>query len=161
MNTGRGGTANANTDNTTDDGQAHRRHRGRDRDGNRWNWHHHNWDRHHHHRDWWHRHYTRFVIFGGGYYYWNSGFWYPAYGYDPYFSTYAYDAPIYAYNDLSPEQVMANVQAELSRRGYYRGQIDGTYGPQTRSALIRYQQDTGLHASGILDQATLESLGMY
>ncbi|MBA3272930.1 MAG: hypothetical protein H0T11_03535, partial [Chthoniobacterales bacterium] len=130
VNTGGMGAANAGNDNPTDDGQAHRRPRGRDRDGNRWNWHHHNWDRNHHHRDWWHRHYTRFVIFGGGYYYWNSGFWYPAYGYDPYFSTYTYDAPIYAYDDLSPEQVMANVQAELSRRGYYNGPIDGTYGPQ-------------------------------
>jgi len=101
------------------------------------------------------------VLFGGGYYYWNSGFWYPAYGYDPYFNSYAYDAPIYGYNDLPPEQVMANVQAELSRLGYYHGAIDGTYGPQTRAALLSYQQAYGLPVTGMLDQATVESLGMY
>ncbi|MBA2743539.1 MAG: peptidoglycan-binding protein, partial [Chthoniobacterales bacterium] len=132
----------------------------RDRDGQRRHWHR-DWDRTHHHRDWWRNHYTRFVLFCGGYYYWDAGFWFPAYGYDPYFSTYAYDAPIYGYNDLSPEQVMANVQAELSRLGYYQGAIDGAYGPQTREALLSYQQESGLPITGILDQATLESLGMY
>ena len=131
------------------------------RDRHRRHWHHRDWDRHHHHRDWWRNHYTRFVLFGGGYYYWNSGFWYPAYGYDPYFNSYAYDAPIYGYNDLPPEQVMANVQAELSRLGYYHGAIDGTYGPQTRAALLSYQQAYGLPVTGMLDQATVESLGMY
>ncbi len=131
------------------------------RDRHRRHWHHGDWDRHHHHRDWWRSHYTRFVLFGGGYYYWNSGFWYPAYGYDPYFNSYAYDAPIYGYNDLPPEQVMANVQAELSRLGYYHGAIDGTYGPQTRAALLSYQQAYGLPVTGMLDQATVESLGMY
>ncbi len=130
-------------------------------DRNRRHWHHGDWDHHHHHRDWWRSHYTRFVLFGGGYYYWNSGFWYPAYGYDPYFSSYSYDAPIYGYNDLPPEQVMANVQAELSRLGHYHGAIDGTYGPQTRAALLSYQQGYGLPVTGLLDQATLESLGMY
>ena len=54
-----------------------------------------------HNRDWWRRNYNRFALCGGGYYYWNSGWWYPAYGYDPYFSTYAYDAPIYSYNGLA------------------------------------------------------------
>ena len=53
------------------------------------------WDRTHHDRAWWRSHYNRFAVFGGGYYYWNTGYWYPAYGYDPYFSTYSYDAPIY------------------------------------------------------------------
>lgn len=132
----------------------------RDREGQRRHWHR-DWDRTHHHRDWWRNHYTRFVLFCGGYYYWDAGFWFPAYGYDPYFSTYAYDAPIYSYDDLSPEQVMANVQAELSRLGYYQGAIDGTYGPETREALLSYQQASGLQITGILDQATLESLGMY
>ncbi len=135
----------------------------RDRQGdrNRRHWHNDNWDRNHHDCDWWRSHYTRFALFGGGYYYWNYGFWYPAYGYDPYFSSYAYDAPIYAYNDLSPEQVMANVQAELSRLGYYHGPIDGSYGPLTRAALLSYQQAFGLAMTGVLDQATVESLGMY
>jgi hypothetical protein len=117
-------------------------------------------DRNHHHRDWWRSRYNRFALFGGGYYYFNSGYWYPAYGYDPYFSTYTYDAPIYGYNDQDPGQVMADVQGELARRGYYYGAIDGTYGPQTRTALLRFQRESGLAATGIIDQPTLESLGL-
>ena len=39
----------------------------------------------HHDRHWWRSHYnTTFVLFGGGYYYWDAGYWYPAYGYNPY-----------------------------------------------------------------------------
>lgn len=120
------------------------------------NWHH-NHSRHD--RNWWRSRYNRFERFGGGYYYLDAGFWYPAYGYDSYYSTYAYDAPIYSYNDLSPEQVMSNVQAELARRGYYYGAIDGTYGQQTREALLRYQEENGLAVTGMVDQPTLESLG--
>ena len=120
------------------------------------NWNH---DRNHHRRDWWRSRYNRFALFGGGYYYLNSGYWYPAYGYDPYFSTYSYDAPIYSYNDQDPGQVMSDVQAELARRGYYYGAIDGTYGPQTRAALLRYQRENGLATTGMVDQPTLESLG--
>lgn len=120
----------------------------------------HNWHRGHHDRSWWTSRYSRFALFGGGYYYWNSGYWYPAYGYDPYFSTYTYDAPIYSYNDLDPGQVIANVQAELQNRGYNPGGVDGTYGPMTRRALLRYQTDNGLPATGEIDRDTLGSLGL-
>jgi hypothetical protein len=134
----------------------------RNGNGNR-NWagnHHGNWDRNHHHRDWWRSRYNRFALFGGGYYYWNSGYWYPAYGYDPYFSTYSYDAPIYSYNDLDPGQVVASVQTELQRLGYNPGAVDGTYGPATRRALLDYQRDTGLPVTGEIDSNTLGSLGL-
>ena len=122
--------------------------------------HHGNWDRNHHHRDWWRSRYNRFALFGGGYYYWNSGYWYPAYGYDPYFSTYSYDAPIYGYNDLDPGQVVASVQTELQNRGYNPGAVDGTYGPATRRALLDYQRDSGLPVTGEIDSDTLGSLGL-
>lgn len=125
-----------------------------------WRRRHGNWNRHHHNRSWWRSNFTRFALFGGGYYYWNGGYWYPAYGYDPYFSTYSYDAPIYAYNDQDPGQVIANVQVELQRRGYNPGGVDGTYGPMTRSALIRYQSDNGLEPTGEIDEDTLNSLGL-
>lgn len=119
-----------------------------------------NWDRQRRTRSWWRSHYTRFAVFGGGYYYWNGGYWYPAYGYDPYFSTYSYDAPIYSYNDEDPGQVIANVQAALQQRGYDPGAVDGTYGPNTREALLNFQQDNGLQPTGQIDEATLNSLGM-
>ena len=160
-----------NNDNNDNDG------RGRNRNGRNWqerheNWHnnhagdanfsqaHRRWHRGHQNRDWWRSRYSRFALFGGGYYYWNSGYWYPAYGYDPYFSTYSYDAPIYGYNDLEPGQVIANVQAELQQRGYNPGGVDGQYGPMTRRALLNYQRDNGLPVSGEIDESTLDSLGL-
>lgn len=118
------------------------------------------WDRCDHNRSWYRNNFARFAFFGGGCYYLNSGYWYPAYGYDPYFTTYSYDAPIYAYNDQDPAEVVANVQAELERLGYYIGGVDGTYGPTTRRALLRYQSDNGLPTTGEIDEETLSSLGL-
>jgi Putative peptidoglycan binding domain len=122
----------------------------------RFNWH------ERHDRDWWRNHWghTRFVIFGGGYYFWNSGYWYPAYGYDPAYSTYQFDEPIYGYNELPPGQVITNVQVQLQREGYYNGEIDGLIGPATRSALARYQADHGLLVTRAVDEPTLEMLGL-
>ena len=120
---------------------------------------HRRWHRQHQSRDWWRSRYSRFALFGGGYYYWNAGYWYPAYGYDPYLCTYTYNAPIYAYNDMDPGEIIASVQQELQRLGYYRGALDGTYGPLTRWALLNYQRDTGLPVTGEIDQTTLASLG--
>jgi Putative peptidoglycan binding domain len=120
----------------------------------------HHWDKVHRDHAYWSSHYNRFAIFGGGYYYWNNGFWYPAYGYDPAYSTYAYDAPIYAYNNQEPAQVVADVQNALGQAGYDPGPVDNTYGPQTRDALVRYQTDNGLPESGQIDEATLASLGL-
>jgi len=98
-------------------------------------------------------------VFGGGTYYLHQNYWYPAYGYNPYFNSYTYDAPLYAYNGMSPAQVIAGVQAELQRMGYYRGVVDGSFGPMTRRALVRYQEEQGLPVSGQIDEETLYSLG--
>lgn len=112
-------------------------------------------------RAWYRNNYKRFAIFAGGYYYWDRGYWYPAYGYDPVYSTYRYDEPIYGYNGLDPRQVIVNVQVELKRRGYYRnGAIDGLLGPMTRRALARYQRDRGLYVTRSIDGPTLAALGL-
>lgn len=111
-----------------------------------------------HDRDWWHHHHPRIVLVFGSPYFWNSGFWYPAWGYDP-GAYYPYDGPIYAYNDLPPDQVIANVQAELQAQGYYHGEVDGLLGPLTRAALANYQRDRGLYITSAIDQPTMESLG--
>ena len=121
-----------------------------------------NFDRNHrrwHNREWWRRNYTRFALFGGGYYYWNSGYWYPAYGYHPSYSTYSYDAPLYGYNGLPPGQVIAMVQTQLQQRGYYDSAVDGTYGPRTEQALLNFQADAGISMTGEIDQDTLSALG--
>lgn len=119
-----------------------------------------NFSRDRHDRSWWRSRYNRIVLFGGGYYYWNDGYWYPAYGYDPYYSTYAYDEPIYGYNDLAPGQVIANVQTALQEQGYYRDAIDGLIGPNTRAALSNYQRDHGLPVTAAIDGPTLQALGL-
>ena len=112
-----------------------------------------------HDRDWWRHNHSRIVFVFGGPYYWNSGYWYPAWGYDP-GAYYAYDGPIYGYNDLPPDQVIANVQTALQQQGYYQGEVDGLLGPQTRAAIADYQRATGLAETAAIDQPTLESLGM-
>ena len=115
-----------------------------------------------HGRAWWVSRFphTRFVLFGGGYYYWWGGYWYPAYGYDPYYSTYPYDGPIYGYNNYAPGQVIENVQVALRDQGYYHGAIDGLIGPQTRAALARYQKSHGLVVTSAVDEPTLVTLGL-
>ncbi len=104
--------------------------------------------------------YDRFALFAGGYYYFDRGYWYPAYGYDNRYSTYRFDEPIYGYNSLDPSQVIVNVQRELRREGYYRGSIDGMIGPMTRTALARYQRDRGLYVTRSIDGPTLAALGL-
>lgn len=116
--------------------------------------------RQHRHRDWWRSHYTRFALFGAGYYFWDSGYWYPAYGYDPAYNTYSYEEPIYGYNDLEPGQVIASVQTELQRLGYYRYAVDGQMGPMTRAAIADFQRDNGLAITSAIDEPTLQTLGL-
>ena len=120
----------------------------------RWNW------REHHNRDWWRRSNYRLVRYGGGYWYWNSGWWYPAYGYDPYYSHYVYDGPIFGYGYAAPGDVTVEVQRALAQQGYYYGPIDGILGPGTRSAIQRYQINHGLAVTAAIDEQTLYTLGL-
>ena len=112
-----------------------------------------------HERNWWRNHYNRVVFVYGGWYAWNAGYWIPAWGYDSN-AYYAYDGPIYAYNNLPPDQVIANVQAALQEQGYYQGEVDGLLGPLTRAAVADYQRDHGLYITSAIDRPTLSSLGM-
>jgi hypothetical protein len=114
-----------------------------------------------HDRHWYSSRYKRVELIGGGYYYWNNGYWYPAWGYDPSAEYYAYDAPIYVgQRALPPDRVIADVQAVLQHMGYYTGEVDGLLGPLTRQALTAYQADRGLATTAVIDEPTLNSLGM-
>jgi hypothetical protein len=117
------------------------------------------YDHRHHDRDWWRHHHDRIILINRGYYYWDAGWWYPAWGYDPAAEYYAYDGPIYGYDGLPPDQVIANVQTALQQQGYYFGMIDGQLGPITRQALAAWQRDHGLAITTVVDYATLASLG--
>ena len=114
-----------------------------------------------HDRGWYHSRYHRVELVAGGYYYWDNGYWYPAWGYDPGHEYYAYDAPIYVgHRAEPPDRVIADVQAELQEMGYYRGEVDGLLGPLTREALTAYQADQGLQVTAVIDEPTLDSLNM-
>jgi hypothetical protein len=114
-----------------------------------------------HDQGWYHSHFNRVELIGGGYYYLNNGYWYPAWGYSPSAQYYAYDGPIYAGQRAEPpDKVIADVQAELQQMGYYKGEVDGLLGPLTREALTAYQADQGLTQTAAIDEPTLDTLGM-
>ena len=114
---------------------------------------------HHHGSNWWRNRCAAIIFFDWGWWGWYDGWWYPAWGYDPY-SYYEYNEPIYGYDGLAPEQVVASVQAQLQQLGYYAYAIDGNMGPLTRSAIARYQRDRLLPITSGIDPATLGSLGI-
>jgi hypothetical protein len=137
---------------------------------------HRDWDRHRDH--WWHGHRCRFV--NGFWFIYDIGFypydyWYPydyyANGYYPY--QYEYDPGVYegggtdyygqgAYDssDQSVDSTVVAAQEQLARQGYYRGEIDGIFGPETGRAVMRYQSGHGLRVTGRLNTDTLCALGL-
>jgi hypothetical protein len=136
------------------------------------------WDRSCDH--WWQGHRCRFIngswfIFDFGfipwygypyyypYDYYASDYYYP-YGYDPgvyegYDDNY-YGEGNYDSSDQYDGSTVAAAQERLARLGYYRGRIDGVFGPETRRALTRYQSDNGLRVTGYLTSDTVQSLGL-
>jgi len=130
---------------------------------------HRDWDRRHDH--WWNGHRCRFV--DGSWFIYDIGFdpydyWYPyesyAYAYNPYeYNGGVYEgdgADYYDSSDQSADSAVAAVQEQLARQGYYRGELDGVFGPETRRAIIRYQSDRGLGVTGRLNSDTLHALGV-
>jgi hypothetical protein len=118
-----------------------------------------NYHRSWHNRSWWSSHYNNIVFVNGGWYYWNTGYWYPAWGYDS-AAYYPYDGPIYGYNNLGPDRVTVEVQQQLARDGYYDGPIDGALGPMTRRAIAAFQADHGLAVTAAIDEPTMQTLGV-
>jgi hypothetical protein len=112
-----------------------------------------------HDRDWWRANQSRIVFCVDGWYYWNGGYWFPAWGYDPE-ADYAYDGPIYAYKDWPPDQVTATVQGTLQKQGFYQGESNGLLGAPTSTALAGYQRTHGLYETSTIDRPTSQSLGM-
>jgi hypothetical protein len=114
-----------------------------------------------HDRGWYSSHHNRVELIGGGYYYFDGGYWRPAWGYDSSAEYYAYDGPIYVGSNAEPpDRVIADVQGALQEMGYYHGEVDGLLGPLTREALTAYQADNGLYTTATIDEPTMESLGM-
>jgi hypothetical protein len=143
---------------------------------------HRDWNRNCDH--WWRGHRCRFVngswfIFDLGFFPW-YGYPYDYYGYDyyyPYSYPYSYpsgydpgiyqgvDPNYYGEGGYGPSEQNTNssvaaAQERLARQGYYRGQIDGALGPETRRAIRRYQRDHDLPETGYLTLETRQSLGL-
>ena len=56
--------------------------------------------------------------------------------------------------------VVASVQAELDRRGYDAGPVDGAMGGRTRSAIYAFQADHGLVRTGTINESLLRALDL-
>lgn len=52
------------------------------------------------------------------------------------------------------------VQSQLKQQGFYTGAVDGISGPETHSAIKKFQQQKNLRVTGRLDQQTLQALGI-
>jgi hypothetical protein len=115
----------------------------------------------HHDRDWWRNHCHTIILIGGGFYAWDLGYWYPAWGYDNYYSNYAYNGPIYGYDGLPPDQIIANVQYALQQLGYFSEAVDGVLGAVTQAAIEDYQVENDLPVTGAIDRPLLISLGFF
>ena len=119
-----------------------------------------NYHRTWHDRGWWDTNYgTNLTFVFGAPYFWSSGYWYPAWGYNPGY-VYPYDGPIYGASRLTPDQIVLNVQTQLRDDGYYDGPVDGVLGPQTRRALAAFQADNGLAITSAVDEPTLATMGI-
>jgi hypothetical protein len=59
--------------------------------------------------------------------------------------------------DANPHRIKA-MQGALARRGYYKGPVDGLYGPATADAVRRFQHDQALPHGGYLSLPTLHAL---
>ncbi len=131
-----------------------------------------------------HHHYGRNYYLGGiPYFYpfYGYGFGYPYY-YDSFYGSYgsafasgAYEGRIAGDRDRDEDNgrdrsggpsadtkgpsLPSAVQRQLAKRGYYRGKVDGEFGPASREALSRFQKSQDIKASGKIDEETLEALG--
>lgn len=60
---------------------------------------------------------------------------------------------------MSSKQVM-NLQQKLKQQGFYNGQIDGNWGPETQTAVKDFQKKEDLPVTGQLDPQTMQKLGI-
>ncbi len=52
------------------------------------------------------------------------------------------------------------IQTKLKRWGYYKGNVDGIFGSQTKEAVKYFQRKNGLSVDGIVGAQTLKALGI-
>jgi peptidoglycan hydrolase-like protein with peptidoglycan-binding domain len=57
----------------------------------------------------------------------------------------------------SPDEV-TDAQRALRQQGLYKGPVDGKIGPETRTAISRFQKQNGLKQTAQLDEPTMNNL---
>jgi peptidoglycan hydrolase-like protein with peptidoglycan-binding domain len=57
-----------------------------------------------------------------------------------------------------PKEVVADIQRELTRRGFYDGAADGVFGPKTNAAMRDFEQASGLRPGGEPNEVFLRAL---
>ncbi len=68
---------------------------------------------------------------------------------------------VYALSKMgSRGKEVTSIQTALKQRGYYKGNVDGIFGTQTRTAVRNFQRDKGLTVDGIAGKKTLAALGI-
>ncbi|GGJ11251.1 peptidoglycan-binding domain-containing protein [Neoroseomonas lacus] len=68
-------------------------------------------------------------------------------------------APLSFVQPLSPSAAMV-VQERLREAGVYMGAADGVWGPESQTALDRFQQARGMAVTGSMNLATAQALGV-
>ena len=66
----------------------------------------------------------------------------------------AYDTIPYGEQSTAVRQM----QDKLKAKGYYRGAVDGHFGPATKAAVIKFQKDVGITPDGRPGNVTLTAL---
>ncbi len=95
------------------------------------------------------------AYYGSGYY---GGGYYGGPSYNTYTTRTIYRGAAVRESARYDDDLAVDVQRALSRRGFYRGGIDGDVGPSTRAAIRAYQYDRGLQVTGRIDNSLLRSL---
>ena len=85
---------------------------------------------------------------------WGYPYGYGYYGENPSYG----DASAFDYKYW--DNLAFSVQSELSRSGYYTGQIDGVIGAGSREAIREFQAKEGLPVTGRIDPKLLDTLGI-
>lgn len=67
---------------------------------------------------------------------------------------------IMSYRSKSKDRVK-QIQTALQKAGFYRGEIDGKLGAQTKRAIIAFQKSKGLKPDGVVGPRTWEALEKY
>ncbi len=66
-----------------------------------------------------------------------------------------------AIKEKLPKDRKKQAQIALQKARFYKGRIDGKFGPQTRQAIREFQKSKGLRVDGVMGSKTWEELEKY